>query len=80
LALHKAGRRGRHKPSPSGVPAGQCRLGFSVPNLDAFHQELTAKGVACLKPPAMQNFGARLAEYADPDGLPLSVSETPRRE
>ena len=65
LALHPAGEN----------PAGSCRLGFHVENLDAFHQAMEAKGVRCLQPP-QQQFGVRLAQYVDTDGLPFSVAET----
>ena len=76
LALHKAGQ-----PAPAGAdsgvnPAGSCRLGLHVPNLDALHEKLTANGVRCVMPPTMQDFGGRLAIYADPDGLPLSFGES----
>lgn len=66
-------------PSPEGrVPAGTCQPGFQVPDLEAFHRQMTAKGVTCLRPPAMQDFGAKLALYADPDGLAISVGEEPK--
>ena len=65
LALHPAGDH----------PAGSCRLGFHVDDLDAFHKDMEAKGVRCLRPPSQQ-FGVRLAEYVDPDGLPFSVAQT----
>ena len=71
LALHLA-----EKPSESdrSEEAGQCRLGFSVPDLDRFHQEMTGKGVVCRKEPH-ETFGAKLAHYEDPDGLLMTVSE-----
>jgi uncharacterized glyoxalase superfamily protein PhnB len=50
-------------------------LSFAVDDLDAFHREMTAKGVACLQPPEEEDFGGRLAGYADPDGLPFWVSD-----
>ena len=69
LALHPAGKN----------PAGSCQTGFSVEDLDAFHQQMQAQKVTCLQPPRMEEFGARLAVYADPDGLPFSVSEAPKK-
>ena len=60
------------------APAGQCQLGLLVEDIDAFHQEMTAKCVACLHPSEEEDFG-KLAEYADPDGLPFSVLEQPKR-
>jgi len=47
-----------------------------VPNLDALHEKLTAQGVRCVMPPTQQDFGARLALYADPDGLPIAFGES----
>ena len=35
---------------------------------------MIAKGVTCLQEPR-QTFGAWIAQYADPDGLVISVSE-----
>lgn len=72
LALHVGD--GPATPSQRTVPAGQCQLGFSVDDINAFHQEMIAKGVTCLQPPEEEDFG-RLAEYADPDGLQFSVME-----
>ena len=76
LALHLAD--GPATPSQSMAPAGQCQLGFSVEDINAFHQEMIAKGVNCLQPPEEEDFGT-LAEYADPDGLPISVLEQPKK-
>jgi len=56
------------------MPAGHCHLGLTVPDLNAFHAEMVANGVKCIQPPKDESFG-RLAVYADPDGLPFSVSE-----
>jgi lactoylglutathione lyase len=69
LALHPAGR----------TPAGNCNTGFAVEDLDAFHQEMQAKNVTCVQPPRVEDFGTRLASYADPDGLPFSVAEIPKK-
>ena len=76
LALHLAD--GPAASSQSMAPAGQCQLGFSVEDIDAFHQDMIAKGVTCLQPPEEEDFG-KLAEYADPDGLPFSVMEQPKK-
>jgi lactoylglutathione lyase len=54
--------------------AGRCRPGLSVSNLDEFHSRAVAAGVPCVQEPK-DLFGARIAQYADPDGLVLSVSE-----
>jgi lactoylglutathione lyase len=76
LALHKAGTPAVAGADPAVNPAGSCRLGLHVPNLDALHEKLTANGVRCVMPPTLQDFGARLSVYADPDGLPISFGES----
>ena len=59
------------------VGAGRCRPGLSVPDLDAFHARMVERNVPCLEEPK-QVFGARVAQYADPDGLAISVGEERR--
>jgi lactoylglutathione lyase len=77
LALHAAEGAASEPDNPQQVPAGRCRPGLSVPNLDEFHQRMIEKGVPCVQPPKAV-FGARIAQYADPDGLVISVSEERR--
>lgn len=77
LALHKS-----DGPNPDGddaelEPAGRSRPGFQVPNLDDFHQKMVEQDVPCLQEPE-ELFGARIAQYVDPDGLAISVSEERR--
>ncbi len=74
LALH-ASSESESDDRPSGECPGSCRPGLSVPSLDEFHQRMLARGVPCLQEPK-DVFGARLAQYADPDGLSISVGET----
>ncbi len=71
LCLHKA------NPGSPGQPTsrGTCHVGFSTPDLDAFHAAMAAAGVRVVEEPRMQDFGVRMATYADPDGLLLNVSE-----
>ena len=73
LALHAS-----DEPAATGEPGreapGSCRPGFSVPDLDAFHQTMLSRGVTCLQTPK-NVFGAQIAQYVDPDGLALSVSQ-----
>ena len=57
--------------------AGRCRPGLSVPDLDAFHQRMIEENVRCLEEPK-EVFGARVAQYVDPDGLTISVGEDRR--
>ena len=54
--------------------AGHCRPGLSVPNLDEFHGRMVEHKVPCLQAPT-ETFGARIAQYVDPDGLVISVSQ-----
>jgi lactoylglutathione lyase len=61
--------------SADAIPAGQCHLSFAVDDLDAFHREMVAKGIPCLQPPEEEDFGGRLAGYADPDGLSFWVGD-----
>jgi uncharacterized glyoxalase superfamily protein PhnB len=75
LALHLADLPTQKNPSPDAIPAGTCQLSFAVDDLDAFHPEMIAKGVVCLQPPQKEDFGGRLAAYADPDGLPFCVGD-----
>ena len=57
-----------------GEMAGRCQLGFSVDAIETFHRDMVANGVLCIQPPTEGAFGAKLAVYADPDGLPFSVA------
>ena len=77
IALHRADSINPPGISQGQTPAGSCQLGFEVENLDRFHAEMQKKGVVCAHPPKMQDFGGRLALYADPDGLLLAITEGP---
>ena len=77
LALHASEAPGASNENPLAVAAGRCRPGLSVPNLDAFHQRMLEKKVVCVQEPK-DLFGARIAQYLDPDGLAISVSEEQR--
>jgi lactoylglutathione lyase len=77
LALH--GSRGtttRHD-DPQSLPAGRCRPGLSVENLDEFHARILQLEVPCSQEPK-EVFGSRVAQYLDPDGLAISVSQQKR--
>jgi lactoylglutathione lyase len=76
LALHQSSAAAAKEPTKE-TPAGLCRPGLAVPNLDEFHQRMLAHGVVCLQKPK-ETFGVCIAQYADPDGLPISVSEERR--
>ena len=74
LALHAHKAAG---PDDDDLPPGRCRPGLSVPDLDAFHRRMVVGNVKCLQEPKVV-FGARVALYVDPDGLPISVGEERR--
>ena len=79
LALHYAS-----KPSGAaavqGEIAGRCQLGLWVDDVEAFHQDMVARGTLCLQPPTEDACGTKLAVYADPDGLPFSVAGSLTKE
>ena len=74
FALHAGGAPHADVSDSTIHSAGTCRPGLAVPNLEEFHQTMIAKGVRCFQPPK-QTFGAWIAQYVDPDGLVISVSE-----
>ncbi len=73
LALHAAGGSGPEEKDEPEVRAGRCRPGLSVPDLGELHQRMIDRGVPCIQEPK-EVFGARVAQYLDPDGLTISVS------
>ena len=70
LALHACGEADADKYEQP----GRWRSGFSVPDLDAYHQRMVENNVACVQE-LTEVFGTRIALYLDPDGLPFSVGE-----
>lgn len=77
IALHAALGATREKDDATQEPAGRCRPGLCVPNLDEFHQRMQTHQVTCVQQPKM-TFGVKIAQYLDPDGLVISVSEQRR--
>jgi lactoylglutathione lyase len=77
LALHASEGPNPERAEPQQVTTGRCRPGLSVPNLDAFHKRMVERNVPCLQEPK-EVFGARIAQYVDPDGLVISVGEERR--
>ena len=77
LALHLSDEPNPRTAEPTAEPAGRCRTGFSVPDLDQFHARMIENKVPCPQPPK-EVFGARIAQYVDPDGMLFSVSEERR--
>lgn len=74
LALHQCENTRVMRDDPEKMPAGRCRPGLRVSNLDVFHKRMVEHHVPCIQPPTVL-FGARIAQYVDPDGLGFSVSE-----
>jgi len=77
LALHLSEVANPEQEPSEELPAGRCRPGIGVSNLDEFHARMLENNVRCLQEPK-ETFGARIAQYADPDGLSISVSEERR--
>ncbi len=73
LVLHHAGKPGGAA-AVQGEIAGRCQLGLWVDDVEAFHRGMVARGTPCIQPPTEDACGAKLAVYADPDGLPFSVA------
>ena len=77
LALHASEGSDPKKEDPLKVPAGRCRPGLSVPDLNEFHKRMVESNVPCIQEPK-EIFGVRVAQYVDPDGLAISVGEERR--
>jgi lactoylglutathione lyase len=65
LALHPASQKN---------PAGAVELGFTVPDIQNFHQEMGAKGVQFSMPPTKQDYGGLLAQFVDSEGGHCSLA------
>jgi len=74
LALHLADPADAANDSASASAAGRCRPGLAVADLDAFHARMLEHSVICIEGPKSV-FGARIAQYLDPDGLQFSIGE-----
>ncbi len=76
LALHTSHERAEDDTDgdSDSMPAGRCRPGLQVPDLDEFHQKMSAHGVPSIQNPT-EVCGSRVAQYRDPDGLAISVGE-----
>lgn len=55
-------------------PAGHCRPGIGVADINAFHNRMLENNAACVQEPK-EAFGVWIAQYLDPNGLPISISE-----
>jgi lactoylglutathione lyase len=77
IALHASDVPTLEKEVSPHSPAGSCRPGLAVPDLDEFHRRVISVGVVCVQEPK-SIFGAKVAQYVDPDGLVISVGEERR--
>jgi lactoylglutathione lyase len=77
LALHPGEGSDAEKGHSQMELAGRCHPGLSVPDLDEFHRRMVERNVPCTLEPT-ETFGVRIAQYVDPDGLAISVSEEQR--
>ncbi len=75
LALHSSEDSVGDTMISKNLSPGTCCPGFSVEDLDGFHSRMTSYDVVCIQKPK-ENFGVRIAQYVDPDGLVFSVSES----
>jgi hypothetical protein len=64
LALHPASDKN---------PAGKVELGFTVPDVEVFYPDMSAKGVLFSVPPTKQDFDGVLAQFVDSGGAHCSV-------
>src|SRR5262245_34406438 len=64
LALH---------PASDENPAGSVQLGLGVEDLDRFHADALASGIAFTSEPR-EVHGVRIARFRDPEGAEISVS------
>jgi len=74
LALHTSEAPSSSTDTPERTPPGRCRPGLRVPDLVEFHRKMVERNVPCVQEPT-ETFGARVAQYVDPDGLVISVGE-----
>ena len=65
LALHPASDKN---------PAGKVEIGFDVPDLQKFYDEMRAKGVKFPMAPKKQEHGGILAQFEDSEGASVTVS------
>jgi methylmalonyl-CoA/ethylmalonyl-CoA epimerase len=57
--------------------SGPIRLALEVPDLDAALARLVAHGAAVIHPPVLTTWGDRNARLQDPDGLQLTLFQSP---
>jgi len=64
LALHPASEKNG---------AGKVEMGFNVPDLTRFYDEMRTQGVKFTMLPKKQDFGGELAQFEDSEGAHVSV-------
>jgi lactoylglutathione lyase len=64
-------------PASDENPAGKVEIGFEVPDLQTFHDQLTAKGVRFPMTPKKQEYGGVLARFEDSEGASVTVNGKP---
>ncbi len=65
---------------PAEIVPRICLFGFVVPDIDKSFKELESKGVHfVMHPQQREGEGIKLAEFVDPDGLRISLSQTTER-
>ena len=74
VALHAAKSLAAGTADGEDLPPGRCRPGICVSNLDEFHKRMVEHRVPCVQEPK-DVFGSLIAQYTDPDGLGISVSQ-----
>ena len=77
FALHGGGVQRQYQDTgDQSKTAGACSIGFNVDDVDKTYDDLKAKGVVFVMPPAQrEGEGIRLAVGLDPDGLPISFAQ-----
>ncbi|HKW98361.1 MAG TPA: VOC family protein [Bryobacteraceae bacterium] len=66
LGLHPASQKN---------PPGSVELGFHVPDIQKFYEDMKARGVEFTMPPTKQDFGGTLAQFVDSEGGHSSVAQ-----
>jgi hypothetical protein len=59
---------------PVDVGAGKVEIGFEVPDLRTFHDEMSAKGVRFPMALKQQEYGGVLARFEDSEGASVTVN------
>jgi lactoylglutathione lyase len=65
LALH---------PASDQNPVGKLEIGFEVPDVATFYDEMRAKGLTFAVTPKKQDYGGVIAQFLDSEGATVTVS------